>query len=253
MSEAYLIVDSSTRYGAVGLWVGGAADGATGGTLVRTQTWFSKNNHTSELLPAVDGVLSAGGVTPVRLAGIAVASGPGGFSALRAGLGLVKGLAFAAGLPVIGVSTIEASAYPHRGVGLPICAVIEAGRGAVAWARFVQGDSWKRRTPDRVTSLESMLAAKGRHTLFCGEGAGVHADAIRESLGAKAHVIVETTPVTRLAGVAALGVARLQAGEAESVAALRPRYLRAPSITPPKAPRVVPPQASRGRKRGARS
>ena len=244
MSEAYLIVDSSTRYGAVGLWVDGG--------LVRTQAWFSKNNHTSELLPAVDGVLSASGVTPAGLFGIAVASGPGGFSALRAGLGLVKGLAFATGLPVIGVSSIEASAYPHRGVGLPICAVIEAGRGAVAWARFAQDDSWKRRTPDRVTSLESMLAAKGRHTLFCGEGAGVHADAIREALGVRAHVIVEPTPLVRLAGVAALGVARLQAGEAESVAALRPRYLRSPSITPPKASGVVPTQGARGRKRGAR-
>jgi tRNA threonylcarbamoyladenosine biosynthesis protein TsaB len=163
---------------------------------------------------------------------------------------MVKGLAFAAGLPVVGVSTIEASAYPHRGMGLPICAVIEAGRGAVAWARFAEaGDAWKRRTPDRVTPLVSLLAARGRHMLFCGEGAAVHADAIREALGAKAHVVVETTPVTRLAGVAALGVARLQAGEAESVAALRPRYLRSPSITPPKSPGVVPTPASSGRRR----
>jgi tRNA threonylcarbamoyladenosine biosynthesis protein TsaB len=194
-------------------------------------------------MPAVDGVLTSAGVTPAQLAGIAVASGPGGFSALRSGLGVVKGLAFAAGLPVIGVSTIEASAYPFRDVGLPVCGLIEAGRGAVAWARFQESNGWKRRTPDRVTSLESMLAARGRHTLFCGEGAGTHADAIREALGAKAHVVVETTPLTRLAGVAALGVARLQAGEAEPVATLRPRYLRSPSITPPKAPGVVPTRA----------
>lgn len=235
MSGAYLVVDSSTRYGAVGLW----ADGA----LVRTQTWFSKHNHTAELMPAVDGVLGVARVTPAALAGIAVASGPGGFSALRAGLGMVKGLAFAAGLPVVGVSTLEASAYPHRGTGLPVCAVIEAGRGAVAWARFQdvnngEADRWKRRTADRVTALEVMLAARGRHTLFCGEGAGVHADAIREALGAKAHLVVETAPLSRLAGVAALGVARLEAGESEPVAALRPRYLRSPSITPPKAARV---------------
>jgi len=235
VSGAYLVVDSSTRYGAVGLW----ADGA----LVRTQTWFSKHNHTAELMPAVDGVLGDAGITPASLAGITVVNGPGGFSALRAGLGIVKGLAFAADLRVVGVSTLEASAYPHRGAGLPVCALIEAGRGAVAWARFQDvsdsgADRWKRRTADRVTPLDVMLAARGRHTLFCGEGTGVHADAIREALGAKAHLVIETAPLSRLVGVAALGVARLEAGGGEPVAALRPRYLRSPSITPPKAARV---------------
>ena len=71
--------------------------------------------------------------------------------------------------------------------------------------------------------------------MFCGEGAGVHADTIREALGAKAHLVIETAPLSRLAGVAALGVARREAGGGEPVAALRPRYLRSPSITPPKA------------------
>ena len=231
MTDAYLVVDTSTRYGAVGLW----ADG----TLVRTLTWHSKHNHTSELMPAVDAVLAGRGISAAELAGIAVAHGPGGFSALRAGLGVVKGLAFAAGLPVAGVSTIEASAYPYRGVGLPVVALIDVGRGAVAWARFQQTDSWRRRTPDRVTQLDAMLSARGRHVLFCGEGATQHADAIRQALGAKAHVVVEAAPVARLAGVAELGVASLEAGQTEPVATLYPRYLRSPDITPPKPPKVV--------------
>ena len=227
----YLIIDTSTRYGAVGLW----ADD----TLVRSYAWYSKNNHTSELMPAIDVVMKAAGTTPSGLAGIAVAHGPGGFSALRVGLGVAKGLAFATGLAVVGVSTLEASAYPHRGSGLPICAVIASGRGIVAWARFQQADGWQRRTPDRITPIERMLESRGRHTLFCGEGVAQHEEAIRQALGAKAHLAIDPAPLTRLAGVAELGAAMLDAGETVPVATLAPRYLRSPTITKPNAPKAV--------------
>ena len=227
----YLNIDTSTRYGAVGLW----ADGA----LVRAHSWYSKNNHTVELMPAIDGALQAAGVTMSHLKGIAVAHGPGGFSALRVGLGVVKGLVFASGLPVVGVSTLEASAYPHRGAGMPVCAVIASGRGVVAWARFQEADVWRRRTPDRITSVERMLESRGRHTLFCGEGVAQHKEAIREALGGRAHVASEASPLSRLAGVAELGAAMLDAGDAVPVKALIPRYLRTPAITRPNAPRVV--------------
>ena len=230
-ASVYLIIDTSTHHGAVGLW----ADA----TLVRSQSWYSKNNHTSELLPAVGSVMEAAGVEVSGLKGIAVAQGPGGFSALRVGLGVAKGLAFASGLPVAGVSTLEASAYPHRGSGMPICAVVASGRGVAAWARFAQADGWRRRTPDRVTPVEEMLAARGRHTLFCGEGVAEHEEAIREALGGRAHLATDAAPLTRLLGVAELGAAMLEAGTVVPVAALAPRYLRLPTITKPKAPKAV--------------
>jgi tRNA threonylcarbamoyladenosine biosynthesis protein TsaB len=227
----YLLIDTSTRYGAVGLY----ADGK----LARTQTWSSRNNHTAELMPAVEALLAAGGVRPAELAGIAVAQGPGGFSALRAGLGVAKGLAFANGTPIAGVSTLETSAYPHRGLGMPVCALIDAGRDLVAWARFQQiASGWVRRSPDRVTDVAGMLAARGRHTLFCGEGLAGHAEQVRDALAGRAHLVEEPAPLTRLGGLAELGVARLVAG-GDSLAALRPRYLRAPRITQPRPPRSV--------------
>ena len=231
MSEVYLVIDTSTRYGAVGLF----ADGR----LARTQLWNSRNSHTGELMPAVQAVLAAAGVRPVELAGIVVAHGPGGFSALRAGLGAAKGLAFANGTPIAGVSTLEASAFPHRGVGMPVCAVIETGRELVAWARFKQtAEGWGRRTPDRVTDVEGMLNARGRHMLFCGEGVARHAESIFEALGARAHLVEEPAPLTRLGGLAELGVAHLADG-GDSLATLRPHYLRAPRITQPRPPRTV--------------
>ena len=184
--------------------------------------------------------MAASHLTAKSLLGIAVAQGPGGFSALRAGLGVAKGFAFASDLPVVGVSTVEASAYPYRGLGLRVCALIDAGRGIVAWARFQDSDDgWKRLTADRITPLEAMLESKGRRTLFCGEGASKHAGAIGLALGSKAQVVEEPAPLSRLLGVAELGGMRLENGESDGVAAIAPRYLRSPGITRPSTPAKV--------------
>lgn len=228
----YLIIDTSTQSGGVGVW--------RDGELKRTLAWRSRNNHTSELMPAIGIVLAGAGLTPADLQGLAVAHGPGGFSALRSGLGVAKGLAFAAGLPVVGVSSLEATAFSFRGLGYPVCAVIEAGRGAVAWASFAATpDSWRRRTPDRVTEIDALLMRTGRHTLFCGEGAELYADQLRRALGPRAHLASKAGPAARLEGLAELGARRLDAGDAEPLASLQPHYLRPPGITPAKRPTVV--------------
>jgi len=100
-------------------------------------------------------------------------------------------------------------------------------------------DRWRRLTADRITPLDTMLDSRGRHTLFCGEGAGRHIVAISEALGSKAHIIEGPAPLSRLQGVAMLGGIRLDSGDGDAVAALAPRYLRSPGITRPAAPTRV--------------
>ena len=232
MVEMHLIIDTPTKYGAVGIWRDGA--------LVRLASWRSQHNHTAELMPAIESLLAHEKLAPADLTGIVVTSGPGGFGALRAGMSTAKGLAFALGLPLVGVSTLEASAYPYRETGYPVCPLLEAGRGLVAWARFQQTASgWSRRTPDRVTPDEKLLQATARHTLFCGEGALAYASRLREAMGKRAHLVLQSTPLDRLQGAAAIGSARLLAGDADPIAALQPHYLRPPGITPPRPPRLV--------------
>lgn len=57
-------------------------------------------------LRVIDDVLADAGLTPASLSGCCYARGPGAFTALRVTASLVQGLAYARGLPIIGVSTL---------------------------------------------------------------------------------------------------------------------------------------------------
>lgn len=227
---AYLVIDTTTRCGAVGLWRGGG--------LARAAFWRSRNNHTAELMPAVQRLTSEDGVAPSDLSGVAVAVGPGGFSALRTGIGVAQGLAVARGLPVAGVSALDATARPLRGAAELVCAALPAGRGAVAWAVYgATGEAWGALGAEQVSDIGEFAAAQSGAELFCGEGLPEASDALRERFGASVRLIEEAAPLARLGGVASLGAALLNAGE--TGAGPVPRYLRPPRITPPNPPRPI--------------
>ena len=224
----YLIIETSTRTGAVGLWRPGHGPDAS-------REWESLHNHTAELMPAVRALVEeAGGME--RLAGIGVSTGPGGFSALRAGLGVAKGLGFASGLPLVGVSTLEATAYPHRNSGGVVCAVIEAGRDLAGWAAFDARDGeWRRLSDDRVTGVNELAASLHGEMLLTGEGAAAWAERLRSAAG-EARLANERQPEARLWGAGALAAERLERGERDAPAGLAPHYARPPGIGTPKAP-----------------
>ena len=56
-------------------------------------------------------------------------------------------------------------------------------------------------------------------------------------MGARAHIVEPGGPGLRIEGLAALGAARLDSGDDDDVASLRPHYLRAPAIGRPASPR----------------
>ena len=123
-----LSLDTSTRYGGVAL--------SNEDRVVASHSWHSVYNHTSELMPYAANIMERGGVTPGELDGVAVALGPGGFSALRVGISAAKGLALVAKKPIIGVGTLDMEAHPYLGSGLYVCALLEAGREECATALF---------------------------------------------------------------------------------------------------------------------
>ena len=133
-----LALDTSTRQAGIALYSGER------GLLTET-TWHSANRHTEELMPAIAHMLAQAGMSSRDLSAIGVALGPGSFTGLRVGLAAAKGLALAHGLKLIGVPTLDFTAYPHRSQPLPVVALVQAGRGRVYWAHLRARSEWLRR------------------------------------------------------------------------------------------------------------
>ncbi|MDA1129697.1 MAG: tRNA (adenosine(37)-N6)-threonylcarbamoyltransferase complex dimerization subunit type 1 TsaB [Chloroflexi bacterium] len=222
-----LALDTSTRYASVTL--------ADEDRVVASRAWHSKINHTAELMPAVVQVLESRGLTAKQLEGVAVALGPGGFSALRVGISVAKGLALVAKIPIIGIGTLDLEAYAYLKSGIPVCSLLEAGREECATALY--GPDGVRLRDDRVCSAEDLVAEVADRAsgpaIFCGEGITGWEDAIGGALGAKAQ-IVRPVPAARGWALALIAREKLISGETGDLITLQPEYLRMPSIGVPK-------------------
>ena len=134
---------------------------------------------------------SPGVVSPARPRGL----GPGSYPGLRVGIATAKGLAFALGLPIVGVGRLEADAYQHADFTGPVCAVHRAGRGELAWAVYrSEPAGWREVLPPRLTTPEGLMAGVRRPTLFCGEIDDELAARLSDTLGARARLPSPPTP-----------------------------------------------------------
>ncbi|NQW23050.1 MAG: tRNA (adenosine(37)-N6)-threonylcarbamoyltransferase complex dimerization subunit type 1 TsaB [SAR202 cluster bacterium] len=231
-----LALDTSTRYASVAL--------SNDDRVVASRTWHSTINHTAELMPAVAHLLESRGITPAELDGVAVALGPGGFSALRVGISVAKGLALVAKKPIVGVGTLDLEAHPYLKSGAVVCALLEAGRQECATA--IYGTDGQRTRDDRVCTADELFAEVTGPTIFCGEGVANWEAQITEALGANAQ-IVRSVPAARVWALSAIGREKLAAGEIGNLIELEPEYLRMPSIGVPKQ-RDRLPQSGRARR-----
>ena len=111
--------------------------------------------HSRTLMPMVADMLKNSELTLDDIDAVAVAAGPGSFTGLRIGIATVKGLAWAADKPCIGVSTLEAMAWPLAHLtGTVVCAM-DARRQQIYNAVFAaQGGELRRLCPDQAISLE---------------------------------------------------------------------------------------------------
>ena len=134
--------------------------------------------HSRTLLPMVDAMLRNAALPPERVDLYAVAAGPGSFTGLRIGVSALKGLAWAADKPCVGVSTLYAMARNLAHLdGALLVGAMDARREQVYNALFeANGGVLKRLTPDRAISLDELAAelrSDGRKTVVLGDGAAL--------------------------------------------------------------------------------
>src|SRR3569833_3938075 len=92
-----------------------------------------KRGHAEALMPMIDEVMKASGISYASLERIAVTVGPGSFTGLRVGISAARGLSLAANRTVIGVTTLAAFAAPliEADSETPVIAAIAARHGHV--------------------------------------------------------------------------------------------------------------------------
>jgi tRNA threonylcarbamoyladenosine biosynthesis protein TsaB len=191
-----------------------------------------EDGKADQLISVIERLLSRQGLGYGDLDLLAVNRGPGSFTGIRSAVALARGLALAAGLPVLGVTSHEALA---RGLarddraGRTLIAE-DARRGQVYVQAFAADGTAEtvieaRRIPaiaDELWRGPWRLAGSGAHLV----AAGLSGDAdVR---------MIETVPLDALA-VARAAAGRLADGQAPAPGtALRPLYVRAPDAIPPR-------------------
>lgn len=199
------------------------------GALLTELTWQCGRDHSRQLLPAIDGMLTREGLTKDGLTAILVCIGPGAYGGVRAGVSTAKGLAFSLELPLVGVGRLEIAAYAFAATGAAVAAVHRAGRGELAWAAYASDPDWRELTPPQLSPPDALVDGLPDAALVTGEVD----EELAQELAKRGHLVVSGAAAVRHASLLAeLGWLRLREGRTDDPKALVPLYLREPAIGP---------------------
>ena len=211
-------IDTSTSYAGVVLTV----DGET-----TSKSWYSQHNHGRETMPAVMELLKLAGLQPSDVDAVAVALGPGGFSAARVGIATAQGLVGAGQARLVGVPSHLIQAFPHRDAqGKRVVSLIPIGRNQVSYCVYsapfgvsVEEDEVG------ICAIDDVLTLFGSpDTLLCGEG-----EALKD--GADPTVDAQTFRSPEV--LISIALEKLER-QAERLELIEPIYSRPPTITAPR-------------------
>jgi tRNA threonylcarbamoyladenosine biosynthesis protein TsaB len=181
--------------------------GATTVTCIN-QTELPGRTASARLMPSIDEMLRAAALELRALRTLAVVHGPGSFTGIRVGLSTAKGLAHAAGVPIVAISRLAVLNSLHGGQR-DFLAVLNAGRNEF-YARRAQRE-W-------LASLDEIAAAADAGTPLL-----VAEERVEARLGAWRPRLVGPLDACAAAHAA---LASVRSGESENLAALDANYLR---------------------------
>jgi tRNA threonylcarbamoyladenosine biosynthesis protein TsaB len=194
--------------------------------LLAETVYTAGRTHARHLLSMIHGLLEKCRIGSADIGGIAVTRGPGTFTGLRIGLSTVKGLASAMRVPVVGVSSLAALAFPLHLLDYPVVAMIDARRGEIYHALYSgRGPATGAVTPVSVDVPEAAAAVLPENAILVGSGAVLY----REVFASRCpHIRFadSTQHVIRAASVGRLAQARFDALDVDSIETLSPDYIR---------------------------
>ncbi|MCO5090482.1 tRNA (adenosine(37)-N6)-threonylcarbamoyltransferase complex dimerization subunit type 1 TsaB [Bosea sp. (in: a-proteobacteria)] len=185
-----------------------------------------ERGHAEALMPLVERVMKAVDGGFGSLGRVAVTVGPGSYTGLRVGVSAARAIAFAAGIPAVGVTTVAACAAPliGRESGRVIAAALDARHGQV-WFQALTAEGKPLVSLRQVSYRDAARAIGAGPVSLVGSSAlAVANEAWAIGLDA---LVIDDARAPDIAWVARLGLI----ADPES-APPRPLYLKAPETTP---------------------
>lgn len=173
-----LALDAATAACSAAVW----ADGR----IVARRHDALERGHAERLVPMVEAVMDEACLTYGALDGVAATVGPGSFTGVRVGLATARALALAAGLPLVGVTTLAALAAAVPGAeraGRRVLAALDARRSQV-YAQVFEADGApmgepRAMAPADASSLMAGPTSDRRPVRLVGSGASLILPALR--------------------------------------------------------------------------
>jgi tRNA threonylcarbamoyladenosine biosynthesis protein TsaB len=160
----FLALDTSTERGAIGL-------SQRSGRVFASSTETARH-HGRDLIPRLAATLREAGLTIRDVEALAVGLGPGSYTGLRVGLTAAKTLAYATGVPLVGLDSLDVIARNAPAGASRISVIADAQRGQLYVAEY------DRQSDDRlfctrmyqIEPLSAWLARLETGTLVLGPG-----------------------------------------------------------------------------------
>ncbi|MBS0300330.1 MAG: tRNA (adenosine(37)-N6)-threonylcarbamoyltransferase complex dimerization subunit type 1 TsaB [Proteobacteria bacterium] len=211
-----LALETSTEFCSVALNLDGEISG---------KEILAGRNHSEMLLPMVREILAQAGLTLQQIDGIAFGAGPGSFTGVRIACGVAQGLAFAAGLPVAAICTLQAVAQQvdRQNVIVALDARMhEIYHGAY---RQLPNHNWEIVNPPALCSPQQAPFLSGNDWHGCGSGFDVYHDVLAMQYSANIRLI-HSGLHPRAQEIAQLALPGFRSGIYTDAALAAPVYIR---------------------------
>lgn len=195
------------------------------GTETVFRSRIAPREHAALLLPMVEEVLQEADRLLGDLDALAFGRGPGSFTGIRIATGVVQGLAYGAGLPVLPVSTLAALAQGawRESAAECVAAAIDARMAEVYWGVYrVENGVMCLQGREGVYAPEQVPCPAGK-CLGYGSGWASYGEVLAQRCGVTDH-LGERYP--QAVDLLPLALAAWQAGGAVRAAEAQPVYLR---------------------------
>ena len=196
-----------------------------------SKTWVDETDlgrtHSQEILPRIESLLERAQVPKGALDCIVFGQGPGSFTGLRIGIGVVQGLAYGLSVPVVAVSSLASLAQQYLGAeGDGALVALTARNTEVYFGAYEKRGDGVCLVGKEGVFEASEIPTQDESVRWIGVGSGwVLSDDLTHGCGVEV-VGTQLTPTIRANDLLDLGEIEIKDGKQKSAFEALPEYLR---------------------------